>query len=237
MRTDNIGIVRVHLGEVPSNLHERVHLDDVQPELHAAVLADEIIGLEQSRAESEAQRIRLEALVVKQGNAITRYSTLLDSGVASVGKPDADIVQEAPSDALKVVTMNLAQRDTEVEKLSNILDRTFQAIDARDQQVFEEKGQLTRTADKAINLLERAVREGELSAEQLHMLNERVSSTSNASVRLENELDERNSVINNQNTLMERLVGLAEQSVSGVSARKRRKRSFWQRLFGGGKGI
>lgn len=237
MRIDNTGIVRVHLGEVPSNLHERVHLDDVQPKLHAAVLADEVLGLQQSRAESESLRIRLEALVVKQANAICRYSTLLDSSVAYVDKVNFNTEQAASSDQLTLVSKDLAQRDSEVEKLSNILDRTFQAIDVRNQQVVEENGQLTRTADKAIRLLERAVREGELSAEQLHMLNERVSASTNASIRLENELDERNSVINNQNRLMERLVGVAEQSVSSASAQKRRKRSFWQRLFGGGRGI
>jgi len=92
-------------------------------------------------------------------------------------------------------------------------------------------------------LLERAVREGEITAAQLNSLHREVSSSANTTARLEQELNERNSVINNQHDLMERMVSLAEQTASGstasdsTSTTKRRKRSFWQRLWGGGKGI
>lgn len=230
MRTDNIGVVRIHLGEVPDDLQDRIHVDDVQPELHAAALADEVLSLEKSQSESAAQRIRLEELIIKQGTAITRYSQLLD-------KSDFNTKFEAPPEVSATVRENLAQRDSEVEKLTNILDRTFRAIDTRDRQVATQTDQLTGTADKAINLLERALREGEISTERLHSLNQQISTSANTSGRLEKELDERNSVINNQNTLMERLVAVTEQSVAGSSIQKRRKRSFWQRLFGGGTGI
>lgn len=237
MRCDNIGIVRIHIGEVPADLHDRLHVDDVKAELQATVLADQVLSLEKSLAESDTQRARLQELVIKQGAAISRYSELVDEQQGNAGARAVDTTFIAPSDELSVVSQNLAQRNLEVDKLKNILERTFKAIDARDQQVATEKGQLTRTADKAIHMLERAVREGELSTKQLHNLNQQISSSTNTSARLEGELDERNTVINNQNSLMERLVAIAEQSVAGTTASKPRKRSIWQRLFGGGKGI
>jgi len=97
--------------------------------------------------------------------------------------------------------------------------------------------QLSLATDKAFNLLERAVRESEISAEQLQRQNQQMSVSAKSDQRLEQELDERNSVIKNQNSLMERMVSLVESSVSSSPPSKPRKRTFWQRLFGEGKGI
>ena len=228
IRRDNTGAIRVHLDEVPGDLQEKIPAADVQVELEAAVLADEVLNLEKSVAESDSQRIRLEELIKKQGATLSRYAALLD-----MRKGDID----APLEALATARENLSERDTEVQKLSNLLERAFRVIETRDQQVAEQTGQLTDTADKAIKLLARAVRKGELSSEQLHVLNQQIATSANTSARLEQELDQRNSVISNQNGLMERMVTLAEQSASGSSTQKPRKRSFWQRLWGGGKGI
>lgn len=228
IRRDNTGTIRIHLSEVPDDLPDKILNCDVQPELHVAALADEVLSLEKSQVDSESRRLRLEELIKKQGVAITRYSSLLNSR-----KQNSPV----PSESDASISEKLLQRDAEVEKLASILDRTFRAIEIRDKQVTAQTGQLTRTADKAINLLERALREGEVSTEQLHRLKQQMSASANASVRLEHELDERNSVIKNQNALMERMVTIAERSASNSSIRKRRKRSFWQRLFGEGKGI
>jgi chromosome segregation ATPase len=228
IRRDNSGAIRVHLDEVPDGLEDKLQGVDVQDDLHAAALADEVFSLEQRRADADTQRLRLEGLITKQGAALARYASLLD-----MSKGDFD----APIEALAFARQNLAERDAEVGQLSSILERTFSAIDMRDQQVAQQTGQLTDAADKAMSLLSRAVREGELSSEQLQTLNQQISSSTNTSVRLEHELDQRNSVIDNQNGLMERMVTLAEQAASSSSTKKRRKRSFWQRLFGGGKGI
>jgi len=241
IRRDNIGHVRIHLGEVPYNLQDRIHADDIQPELHAAALADEVLSLQRSQKELASQRTRLEELIIKQGNAITRYSELLDKNMSNNDVLDNDnsVLSAAapPANSPHAIDEQLKQRDADVEKLANILDRTFKAIDARDQQVALQTDQLSGTADKAIKLLERAVREGELSAEKLQVLNQQISASANSSDRLEQELDERNMVISNQNTLMERMVTLVEQTSSAPSTQQRRKRSFWQRLFGKGKGI
>jgi hypothetical protein len=228
IRRDNSGTIRVHLDEVPDALEDKIQSSDVQDDLYAAVLADEVLILEQTIADSDAQRLRLESLITKQGAALARYASLLD-----MSKGDFD----TPIEALALARQNLTERDAEVGQLSSILERTFSAIDRRDQQVAEQTGQLTDTADKAISLLSRALREGELSSEQLHVVKQQITSSANTSVRLEQELDQRNSVINNQNGLMERMVTLAEQTASDPSTKKRRRRSFWLRLFGGGKGI
>jgi len=229
IRRDNTGTIRVHQDEIPDDLEEKINVSTVQPELHAAALTDELVSVKKSLYDSEAHRIRLEELVVKQGSALDRYARLSDikgeSASTSPGTIDSSAIEK------------LRARDAEVEKLSNILERTFQAIETRDQQVAQQTDQLTQTADKAMYLLERAVREGEISAEQLNMLNQQIANSTSTSTRLEHELDQRNAAIDNQHSLIERMLALAEQSAESTQAQPRRKRTFWQRLFGGGKGI
>ena len=229
IRRDNTGTIRVHQDEIPDDLEEKINNATVQPELHAAALADELVSVKKSLYDTEAQRIRLEELVVKQGSALDRYARLLDV--------NGDSTNGFSSTSESDVVERLRARDAEVEKLSNILERTFQAIEIRDQQVAQQTDQLTQAADKAMYLLERAVREGEISAEQLSLLNQQVSSSTSTSNRLEHELDQRNAAIDNQHGLIERMLALAEQSAEGSHGQPRRKRTFWQRLFGEGKGI
>lgn len=228
IRRDNTGTIRIHLGEVPDALQEKIANADVQPELHSAALADEVLSLENHLSESVAQRARLEELIAKQAAVLTRVAAQIDSRTRDA---------EAPTDSLVTLTNKLAEREAEVENLSSILDRTFQAIKIRDRQVAEQSDQFTRTTEKAMQLLQRSVRQCEMSSQQLNMLNQQISISDKNSVRLEHELDQRNTVITNQTALMERMVTIAEQNAVGASSHKPRKRSFWQRLWGGGKGI
>ena len=231
IRQDNTGAIRIHLDDVPGDLQQRIKQADIQPELQVIALSDEVSNLEKVNADAELTRSRLENLVIQQGSALSRYAAVVDSS------------NSGQHHASEGVELRLAQRDAEVQQLTQLLDRTYKAMEARDQQVANQSSQLTGTTDKAFSLLERAVREGEITAAQLNSLHREVSSSANTTARLEQELNERNSVINNQHDLMERMVSLAEQTASGstasdsTSTTKRRKRSFWQRLWGGGKGI
>jgi len=234
IRRDNTGTIRVHHDDIPNDLQEKIDASTVQPELQAAALADELMSVKKSLYDSVAHRIRLEELVVKQGSALERYAALLDAtGDNTNGFSSPIDSSNIDSSTIK----KLRARDAEVEKLSNILERTFKAIETRDQQVAQQTNQLTQTADKAMYLLERAVREGEISAEQLNVLNQQIANSNSTSTRLEHELDQRNAAIDNQHSLIERMLTLAEQSAEGSHRQGRRKRTFWQRLFGGGKGI
>lgn len=229
IRRDNTGTIRIHQDEIPDDLEEKINACAIQPELHAAALTDELVSVKKSLYDTEALRIRLEELVVKQGSALDRYAEMMDASGGGAngfsGISESSVVEK------------LRARDAEVGKLSNILERTFKAIESRDQQVAQQTDQLTQTADKAMYLLERAVRDGEISAEQLEVLNQQISSSTDNSSRLEHELDQRNAAIDNQHNLIERMLALAEQSAEGSQGKPRRKRTFWQRLFGGGKGI
>jgi len=232
IRRDNTGTIRIHQDEIPDDLQEKINASTIDPELQAAALTDELVSVKKSLYDSAAHRIRLEELVVKQGSALDRYARLLDAIDAK-----SDSANGFSSGIESNTVEMLRARDAEVEKLTNILERTFQAIETRDQQVAQQTDQLTQTADKAMYLLERAVREGEISAEQLNGLNQQIASTTSTSTRLEHELDQRNAAIDNQHSLIERMLTLAEQSAEGSHGQGRRRRTFWQRLFGGGKGI
>jgi len=224
LRLDNTGTVRVHKDDIPTDLSEQLNGAVVRPELHATVLADELASERRKLSALDAQRSKLEALVLKQGDALARVNRLID------GAGDESIALVSAREALSA-------RDAEVEKLSSIVERTFQAMETREKQVVAETAKLTRTTDQAMNLLERAVREGELSAAQLNSINEQVKNSASGHARLEQELDQRNSTISEQHGLIERMVSLAEQTASDTAASQPRKQTFWQRLFGGGKGI
>jgi len=235
IRRDNTGVIRIHLSDVQNNWQEELATTDVQSELHAVTLADEVLALEKNRASDDALRSRLEALVVKQGDAIARYSALIDNDTQY-----SDTQYREPEDtvyAFAQVRETLEQRDNEVEKLTKLLERTFQAMHDREQQVTHTTEQLSGATEKAIALLARAVHEGEMSDTQLQLLQQQIDSAAGNNARLERELEQRRDVIDHQNGLMERMVTLAEQSATGVTAQAPPKRSFWQWLFRGGKGL
>ena len=95
-----------------------------------------------------------------------------------------------------------------------------------------------------MQLLDRAISDGEKSSSEASRLNELMTQAINSSGRLEREIDQRNAMIDNQHNLMERLVKLSERSVDTVQGTAaadgqvpKRKLSFWQRLWRGRKGI
>lgn len=228
IRRDNTGTIRVHLDEIPDGLEAKVQVADINIELQAAALTDEVASLEKRVAESDAQRTRLEELLKKQGSTLARHAVLLDAKQADV---------EAPSEALASARKSLSERDAEILKLTNLLDRSFRAIDARDKQVAEHTVQLTAATDKAMSLLSRTLQKAEVSTELCQVLNEQISASAKTHDRLEQELVQRNAFIDDQQGLVERMVTMAEQTASGPSTTTRRKLTFWQRLWGGGKGI
>jgi len=228
IRLDNSGTVRIHLDEVPDELEKKLEGAVSQPDLHAVAQTDEIASLEKKVTEADEQRVRLEELVQKQGATLARYAALLETNESD---------SSDPHNALAAARQLLTERDAEVQKLSSLLDRTFRAIDARDRQVAEQSDRLAGSAEKAMNLLARALDTGELSTAQIQNLTQQVAATADINSRLEQELVQRNSVIDNQHGLMERMVTIAEKTPAGSTAFKPRKRTLWQRLWGGGRGI
>lgn len=252
IRRDNKGRIRVHRNEVPDNLHELLARSDVVPELQVEAHADEITSLLEKLEESEIYKARLESLLEQQSQAIDRSSRLLDAQ-ASVAESSSAITDAANTDAALPVTsleqakVQMQKQQAEIGKLSELLSRAFNAIEQREQLIESETGQLTGTADKAMEMLDRAISDGEKSSTEASRLSALMDQAINSSSRLEREIDQRNAMIDNQHNLMDRLVKLSEKSVdsahgnansAAASAQApKRKLSFWQRLWRGRKGI
>jgi polyhydroxyalkanoate synthesis regulator phasin len=255
IRRDNKGRIRVHRNEVPQNLHERLARADAVPELQVEAQADEIASLLEKLIESESYKARLENLLEQQSQALDRSSRLLDAhesaaatstAVASVAATDVETNGEgsgAESVAdLQEANSRLQKQQAEIGKLSELLSRAFKAIEQREQLIASETGQLTSTADKAMEMLDRAINDGEKSSFEASRLSALMEQAINSSGRLEKEIDQRNAMIDNQHNLMDRLVKLSERSVDTVQGsaeqqKPKRKLSFWQRLWRGRKGI
>jgi len=240
IRRDNTGAIRIHQDDIPDNLSEKINHTEIQPELHAIVQADALVHIENRLRETETQRSKLEVLVQQQGILLKRAASLLgNNGVsnATISRAVHDDDYEIYSGALASTKVELSAREAEIAKLSHILERTFRAIDRRDQLATEQTGKLTQATNRAMQLLDRAIREGESTTEKLNSANQQIVSLASASARLEQELEQRNLTIKSQHDLIERMVALAENTATNTPVRKHHKRSIWQRLFGGGKGI
>jgi hypothetical protein len=88
-----------------------------------------------------------------------------------------------------------------------------------------------------MQLLERAVNDAEKARSDVVRMSALMDRSLSSSARIESEIDQRNSVIDKQHELINRLVSVSEQSLGAPKVKAKRKRSFWQRLWGGGKGI
>jgi len=253
IRRDNKGRIRVHRNEVPDNLHELLARSDIVPELQIETHADEITCLIEKLQESEAYQLRLTALLEHQSQAIDRSSRLLDAHANSTVNPSLAGASPEPGSGaaedlsspvtnLDEANVRLQKQQAEIGKLSELLNRAFTAIDQREQLIASETGQLAGTADKAMQMLDRAISDGEKSSTEASRLSELMQQAINSSGRLEREIDQRNTMIDNQHNLMDRLVKLSEKSVDTVQGTAdqqppKRKLSFWQRLWRGRKGI
>lgn len=249
IRRDNKGRIRVHRKEVPDNLPEQLSRAEIVPELQIEAHADEITSLTEKLNESNVYKARLENLLEQQSQALDRSSVLLDAQENASTSPLPDDSAANANGSLSVTSLDeanvrLQKQQAEISKLSDLLNRAFNAIEQREQLVASETGQLTGTADKAMQLLDRAISDGEKSSSEASRLNELMTQAINSSGRLEREIDQRNAMIDNQHSLMERLVKLSERSVDTVQGTAaadgqvpKRKLSFWQRLWRGRKGI
>jgi len=257
IRRDNKGRIRVHRNEVPDNLHELLARADIVPELQIAAHADEITSLVEKLQNSEAWKSKLESLLEQQSQALDRSARLLDAQAASHTYAANDSSQ--PVTSLHEANVRLQKQQAEIGKLSELLNRAFSAIEQREQLMDSETGQLTGTADKAMEMLDRAISDGEKSSSEASRLSALMEQAIDSSGRLEREIDQRNAMISNQHNLMDRLVKLSERSVDSVHGTApgpapgsgqgagqgtgpgqqtpKRKLSFWQRLWRGRKGI
>ncbi len=253
IRRDNKGRIRVHRNEVPDKLHEQLARSEIVPELQIEAHADEITSLLEKLDQSDLYKAKLESLLEQQSQALDRSSRLLDAAEAAAANNAAVNIAASPPgtnspaasqsvNTLDEANNRLQKQQAEISKLSELLSRAFNAIEQREQLIASETGQLTGTADKAMQMLDRAISDGEKSSSEASRLSELMEQAINSSGRLEREIDQRNSMIDNQQNLMDRLVKLSEKSVdtvqvsAGTQAPKR-KLSWWQRLWRGGKGI
>lgn len=259
IRRDNKGRIRVHRNEVPDNLAELLVRAEVVPELQIEAHADEITSLTEKLHQSDLYRNRLESLLEQQSHALDRSAKLLDAhadssivagAVASDNAVSGDVDLSQPVTSLSEANVQLQKQQTEISKLSALLSRAFNAIEQREQLIATETGQLAGTADKAMEMLDRAISDGEKSSTEASRLSALMEQVTNSSSRLEKEIDQRNAMIDNQHSLMDRLVKLSERSVDaapvgtgqqathqGAQQAPKRKLSFWQRLWRGRRGI
>jgi len=261
IRRDNQGDLRIHRVEVPEDLLEQINHCQVNPQLHVEILIDEVSTLREQLDNADIIRDQLESLLARQSNALDKSARLLDTREAesaklitlldrsmrllnhsqqpqtSNGHSSAESAHDSET-SLSSNNAELVKSRRDNEKLATLLQRAFTAIEKSERISNERITRLTSTTDNAMQLLERAVQESESAKTDVNRLNTMVENSTKSSARIEQEIDQRDGVIDKQHDLMQRLVTLSEQTAAqAVPQQKRRRRTFWQWLWGGGKGI
>lgn len=228
LRQDNQGAIRVHRGEVPNDLATRLSEHEMDSDKLSAVYEDELTSLRRQLGDTQSQQAQLEQLLQRQADALQGAAAALEKRQSELGQSQS---------AINSLSASLQKSEQESKRLSEIIERTFAAIEQRENQVLEQTQQLTSKTDKAMELLQRALEEAESANAQVSFNTISASAQTAERDRLDQELKQRDALINNQHQLMERMVSLSEQSLTGAKPQAVRKKSFWQRLWGGGKGI
>ncbi|OED35121.1 hypothetical protein AB833_31260 [Chromatiales bacterium (ex Bugula neritina AB1)] len=234
MRRDNKGAIRIHLDDLPIELPQKLEHAEIDSDLLSAVYEDELLYLRDNLNKSDVQQKQLQQLLERQSQALDRSAAAVESLQSESARLTGTVGE---------LTAQLSKSAKESEQLSDLLQRTFTAIRQREEITARETDQLSGATEKAMELLERALGESEKSAVRPGTVagsatQEAVArSASDLTGQLKRELEQRNSMIDNQHQLMERLVALSEKSLAQAPPERPRKRSFWQRLWGGGKGL
>ena len=265
IRRDNQGALRIHRAEVPEDLLVQIARSEVDPRLHVESLVDEISMLREQLNADDKVRSRLEQLLEQQAAALARSTAVLDQNESDIAKLSAllessmqmlDRFNHSTDTAVakkvatnkKTVQMNTAVKlddsNAELQKiqqenarLHELLKRAMTAIEASGNLPATDEVQLIPTTDKAMQLVERAVNDAERAKSDVGRMSALMDRALSTTARIESEIDQRNSVIDKQHELMNRLVSISEQSLIAPDVKAKRKRSFWQRLWGAGKGI
>jgi hypothetical protein len=234
-RRDNEGHLRVDLSAVPSDLDARLAGQAIEPAELLDTLFDEVEELQAMLAGRDADIERFKSLLDRQDTMLERSMELNER--ANRGRPQTEPAEEGSSKALADVSDRaLRMLDDVTNRLETTMEHNAQfrqlveralalsevAASASDNRVEE----LSGAAERAMNLLDRALQDGESKGEVTSHLTGMLDRALAAGQHLEGQVNEKTETIRRQEKLVGKMIGMSERAL-GIAGSVQPRRRRW----------
>lgn len=235
-RRDNEKHWRVDLADVPADLLLKLPSVELSaPSTMIDVLRDEIGDMQQQLDDAERHREQLESLLARQSSALAQSATLMDRPGAAA--PDnvnrLGSVADRSFELLEETTAALQKSRAENARLTALVERAFEVVEQTQQTSQAKIDELTATAQRSVEAVNRAVEEARISRQENERLSQLIERSMQAGARLEQEMNGREAVIERQDSLLQRMFNLTQRSIERAPPRKGSRWNWWRRRGSG----
>jgi tetratricopeptide (TPR) repeat protein len=244
---DNQGRVRVDISRATADLARQLAETSIDPSALIDALFDEVEELQAILQEREASIGQMEDLIQRQDKALQQTVELLEQVMRrSAGpaifpartagpQPGEGTLTEISDRALAMldeVTDKLEASLEQNRRYQQLIDRAMAFSDAWANATEGKAAQMAGAADKAIELLERALQEGEAKHHATQKLGGMVDRALAAGAVLETEVVEARDKLGKQEKLVGQVLEMSERAVNLANGTKVPRRSFLAWLTG-----
>jgi DNA repair exonuclease SbcCD ATPase subunit len=240
-RRDNEGHLRVDLSAVPKDFDSRLAGEKAQPGELLETLFDEIEELQFHVAGRDADIERLTSLLERQDAALERSIELNERGRAATSpnhiatdgsdRALADVSERAfvlLDDVADRLETAMAQND----KFRQLLERALYLSERAASGSGDKIEELSGAVERALNLLDRSLQQGESKSEAATRLTELLDRALTTSQQMEQQVQNKVEVISRQEETVEKLLGISERAV-GLAGSAQPRRWRWLNWFTG----
>lgn len=240
-RRDNEGHLRVDLSAVPKDFDSRLAGEKAQPGELLETLFDEIEELQFHVAGRDADIERLTSLLERQDAALERSLELNERGRAAtspnqIAKDGSDKALADVSERAFVLLDDVADRlETAMaqnDKFRQLVERALYLSERAASGSGDKIEELSGAVERALNLLDRSLQEGESKTEAATRLTELLDRALTTSQQLEEQVQNKVEVINRQEETVGKLLGISERAV-GLAGSAQPSRWRWLNWFTG----
>jgi DNA repair exonuclease SbcCD ATPase subunit len=248
---DNQGRVRVDISRATADLARQLAETPVDPSALIDALFDEVEELQAIVLEREASIGQMEELIERQDRALQQTVELLEqvmrNSAGPVVFPAGQALAPSPGPAgdgslaaisdralamLDDVTGKLEASLEQNRRYQQLIDRAMAFSDAWANATEGKSVQMADAAERAIDLLERALHEGEAKHHAAQKLGGMVDRALAAGAVLETEVTEARDKLNRQEKLVGQVLEMSERAVNLAEGTKVPKRGFLAWLTG-----
>lgn len=253
-RRDNEGSLRVDLSKISGVRAKGAVLNgttSIPPEEILDLLFDEVEESQQNLDSSDARIEALSDLVLRQGEALDHADAALTDAKANEEKLSTLLdksfvlleIQTASSEKLRDVSDRafdmlddsgdrLEASLAQASQFEKLLERAMMLVEAAGTADGDRAAAMTDAADRAMQLLDRALADAEDSQGAVIVADKMLERAIATGERLEGEVSSRDETIKRQKTLVERILAMSERAVGLVPRDQARSGGFFDWLNG-----
>ena len=226
-KRDNEGRHRVDLTSVPPDLDRRISGKDMAPAALLDTLFDEVEELQGLLAERDDEVARIGQLLERQDMALEQSMALLAKrGQTEPAQdnltPDLAGVSDRAMSLLDEATKKLEIALADKERYRQLLERALALSEAATRPA-NDAPELTEAADRAMALLERALKEAEAKGAATDELSAMLDRALATGERLESQIRESERLVRRHEAAVGRMLGISERAINLVTVEPRRR--------------